>query len=87
MNQNNYYSINSTIELNFNNSHIRDISYNSFLPELSQTRSKRSQIKMEKVNNSLLFYIESTDITAFRASVSDIIGLGKIVEGTLKLIE
>ena len=86
MNQYNYYSINSTIELNFDNSHTRDISYNSFLPELSsQIRSKRSQTKMEKVNNSILFSIESTDITAFRASVSDIIGFGKIIEGTLKL--
>lgn len=87
MNQNNYYSINSTIELNFDNSHTRDISYNSFLPEMNQIRSKRSQIKMEKVNKSILFYVESTDITAFRASVSDIIGFGKIIEGTLKLTE
>ena len=85
MNQTNYYSIKSTIELNFDNSHIRDISYNSFLPELSQTRSKRSQTKMEKENNTLIFSIESTDITAFRASVSDIIGFGKIIEGTLTL--
>ncbi len=87
MNQNNYYSINSTIELKFDNSHTRDISYNSFLPELNQTRSKRSQMKMEKVNNSILFSIESTDITAFRASVSDIISFGKIIENTLKLCE
>ena len=87
MNQNNYYSINSTIELKFDNSHTRDISYNSFLPELNQIRSNRSQIKMEKVNNSLLFNVESTDITAFRASVSDIIGFGKIIENTLKLCE
>ncbi len=87
MNQNNYYSINSTIELKFDNSHTRDISYNSFLPELNQTRSKRSQIKMEKVNKSILFQVDSTDITAFRASVSDIIGFGKIIEGTLKLTE
>ena len=87
MNQNNYFSINSTIELKFVNSHTRDISYNSFLPELNQIRSKRSQIKMEKVNNSILFYVESTDITAFRASVSDIISFGKIIENTLKLCE
>ncbi len=85
MNQNNYYSINSTIELKFDNSHTRDISYNSFLPELNQTRSKRSQTKMEKVNKSIMFYVESSDITAFRASVSDIIGFGKIIEGTLTL--
>ena len=83
MNQTNFYSINSTIELKFDNSHVCDISYNSFLPELKQIRSKRSQIKMEKKNNSIIFYIESTDITAFRASVSDIIGFGKIIEGTL----
>ena len=85
MNQNNYFSINSTIELKFDNSHTRDISYNSFLPELNQIRSKRSQIKMEKVNKSIMFYVESSDITAFRASVSDIIGFGKIIEGTLTL--
>jgi tRNA threonylcarbamoyladenosine modification (KEOPS) complex Pcc1 subunit len=87
MNQNNYYSIKSTIELKFNNSQIRDISYNSFLPEFNKVKTKRSKIKMAKENNSLIFYIESTDITAFRASISDIIGFGKIIDNTLKLCE
>lgn len=87
MNQNNYFSIHSTIKLEFSTSQIRDFSYNSFLPELSNTKTKRSSIKMEKNSNSLIFSIESSDITAFRASVSDIIGLGKVIENTLKLCE
>jgi len=87
MNQNNYYSIKSTIELKFNNSQIRDISYNSFLPEFNKVKTKRSKIKMAKENNSLIFYIESTDITAFRASISNIIGFGEIIDNTLKLCE
>ncbi len=87
MSQNNYYSIRSTIELMFTNSKIRDISYDSFLPELKNTRTKRSKTDMEKKNNSLIFYIESTDITAFRGGISDIIALGKIIENSLKLCE
>jgi len=85
----NYYSIHSTIKLEFSNSQIRDFSYNSFLPEMSntKTKTKRSKVKMEKNSNSLIFSIESSDITAFRASVSDIIGLGKIIENTLNLCE
>lgn len=89
MNQNNYYSIKSSVELKFNNPQIRNISYNSFLIELNnyKSKSKRSKISMEKQQNSLMFFIESTDITAFRATINDIITLGKIVENTLKLCE
>jgi len=87
MNQNNPFTIKATVELNFENSKTRDISYNSFLPELEKLNTKRSKIKIEKKENLLIFHIESSDITAFRASISDIIGLGRIVENTLKLCE
>ncbi|MFX1256459.1 MAG: KEOPS complex subunit Pcc1 [Promethearchaeota archaeon] len=87
MNQVNYYSIQSTIELKFNNPETRDISYNSFLPEYNELKSKRSKIIIKKKNNSLIFYIKSTDITAFRASINDIIALGKIIEQTIKMCE
>ena len=87
MNLNNYISIKATVELKFIDSKTRDISYNSFLPELDKLNTKRSKIKMEKEENLLIFHIESSDITAFRASISDIIGLGRIVENTLKLCE
>ena len=82
---NEYFTIKSTVELNFDDPKTRDISYNSFLPELNRKKTERSSISMEKVKNSLVFQIESKDITAFRASVSDIIGFGKIIENTLKL--
>ena len=85
MNQNNPFTIKATVELKFIDSKTRDISYNSFLPELDKLNTKRSKIKMEKKENLLIFHIESSDITAFRASISDIIGLGRIVEDTLKL--
>jgi tRNA threonylcarbamoyladenosine modification (KEOPS) complex Pcc1 subunit len=79
------FLIKSQIELKFNNSKIRDIAFNSFFPELKKVKSKRSNIHMEKSNNSIVFSIESSDITAFRASINDIISFGKIIENTLKL--
>ena len=81
MNQTKNYSIVATVELKFNDSETRDNSFNSFFPEFSKLQTKRSNLRMEKKNNSLLFYIESADITAFRASISDVIGFGKIIEG------
>jgi len=85
MNQIKNYSIVASVELKFNDSKTRDNSYISFLPEFNKLQTKRSTIRMEKKNNSLLFFIESTDITAFRASINDIIGLGKIIEGILQI--
>lgn len=85
MENNSYFSIKSTIELKFHNSQMRDISYNSFLPEFNKLQTKRSKVRIEKSNNSLKFFIECTDITAFRATVSDIIGFGKIIDNTLEL--
>ena len=85
MNQNNIFRIKAIIELKFTNSETCDISYNSFLPELNKQKSKRSQIRLEKKNDSLIFYVESTDITAFRASINDVIGFGKVIEGVLEI--
>jgi len=87
MNQNNPFTIKATVELKFIDSKTRDISYNSFLPELDKLNTKRSKIKMEKKENLLIFHIESSDITAFRASISDIIGFSRIVENSLGLCE
>lgn len=85
MNQSNPFSIKSTVELKFNNLETRDIAYNSFLPEFDKIKTERSKITIENSGNSLIFNIECTDITAFRASVSEIIGFGKIVENTIEL--
>ena len=85
MNQTNLFSIKATIELKFTNSKTCDISYNSFLPEFDKLTTKRTKIKIEKKENLLIFHIESSDITAFRASINDIISFSKIVENTLKL--
>jgi len=87
MNQKNSFSINSTIEFEFRNSHIRDYSYNSFLPEFNKLQTPRSSVLMEKKENSLLFIIKCSDITAFRASISDIIGFGKIINNCIELCE
>jgi tRNA threonylcarbamoyladenosine modification (KEOPS) complex Pcc1 subunit len=83
----NYFSINSLIELQFENSHQRNIAYNSFLPEFGKVKTERSNISISKEENSIVFEINSTDITAYRASVNEIITFGKIVDNCLLLIE
>ena len=86
MNHKSFLSIKSTIELIFNDPSSRDISYNSFIPEIKKLQTKRSILSIEKKNiNSLFFKIESNDITAFRASINEITSFGKIIENTLKI--
>ena len=85
---NNYFSIKSTIEFQFESSQIRDISFNSFLPEFKGLKSKRSNISIEKKNDtSLIFEIKSYDITAFRASINEVINFGKVVTDSMKIVE
>ena len=86
MSKNNFFTIKSTIEFNFKDSNSCEIAYNSFLPELNSRKSKRSIIFMEKKDTTLFFKIESTDITAFRSSVNEIIGFGKIIDNTLRIV-
>ena len=87
MNKNNFYTIKSTLELKFKTSKLCDISYNSFLPEFNIVTSKRSTISMKKEEYSLIFQIDSNDITAFRASINEIISFGKVIDNTLKIVE
>jgi len=87
MNKNNFYTIKSTLELKFKTSKLCDISYNSFLPEFNIVKSKRSTISMKKEEYSLIFQIDSNDITAFRASINEIISFGKVIDNTLKIVE
>ncbi len=82
---NTHFSIKSSIQFQFDNSQLRDMAYNSYLPEIKKLQTKRSKVIMEKNSNLLLFDVECTDITAFRASISDIVSLGKIIEATKKL--
>ncbi len=77
----------SRIEIEFKDEEIRDISYNSFIPELSQLSRKRTSLNIEKGKNSIIFIVTATDITAFRAAVSDIINFGKILEKSKKLLK
>ncbi|MHA1343444.1 MAG: KEOPS complex subunit Pcc1 [Promethearchaeota archaeon] len=81
------FSIKSYVELQFKDSRKLEKSYNSFIPEFEKLKTKRTEIKIEKKNNALIFYIESSDITAFRATISEIITFGKIIENTIKLCE
>ncbi len=88
MNQNSNFTLKSIIEFQFKNSRIRTISYNSFLPDLKKLQTKRSKILIEKKNsNNVVFNVESKDITAFRASINEIISFGKIIENSLKIID
>jgi len=86
--QNNSFSIKSIIELQFKTSQIRDISYNSFLPEFTKLQTKRSEVYMEKKDDStIIFEIKSNDITAFRASINEIISFGKVIDNTLRIVD
>ncbi len=88
MSQNEIFSIESLIELKFNNSDTRDISYNSFVPEIRKLQTQRSKVLIEKKNrNILIFKIVSNDITAFRASINEIISFGKIIDNTISITE
>ncbi len=88
MSQKNSFLIKSTIEFQFKTSKIRDISYNSFLPEFTKLQTKRSEVFMEKKNNtSIVFNIKSNDITAFRASINEIISFGKVIDNTSRIVD
>ena len=88
MSNNNSFSIKSTIEFQFDTSQIRDISFNSFLPEFKRLKTKRSEISIEKKNSlGIVFNIKSSDITAFRASVNEIISFGKIISDSIKIVD
>ena len=88
MNQAKPFTIESTIEFAFNETRLRDISYNSFIPEIKKLQTNRSQVLIEKKNQlNLIFKVESNDITAFRASVNEIISFGKVITNTMKIIE
>ncbi|NHJ20564.1 MAG: hypothetical protein EAX91_06460 [Candidatus Lokiarchaeota archaeon] len=87
MEKNTSFKIKSTIEILFKNPDLCNISYNSFLPEFNIQKSKRSKISLQKQEKSLIFQIESNDITAFRASINEIISFGRILEGVLKIVK
>lgn len=88
MSKNNYFSIKSTIEFQFNSSQIRDIAYNSFLPEFSKLQTKRSEVFIEKKNEkSMIFKIKSNDITSYRASINEIINFGKVFTNSLNIVD
>jgi len=88
MNKNKLFTIESIIKLDFNDSHIRDISYNSFIPEIKKLQTNRSKVLVEKQNDcKLVFKVESCDITAFRASMNEIISFGKVIDNTLQIAE
>lgn len=88
MSKNISFSIKSTIEFQFNTSQTRDISFNSFLPEFKRLQTKRSKISIEKKNSSnIVFEIISSDITAFRASINEIISFGKVITESMKIVD
>ncbi|MFX0038587.1 MAG: KEOPS complex subunit Pcc1 [Promethearchaeota archaeon] len=88
MNNNNFFSIKSTIEFQFKNTQIRDLSFNSFLPEFQHLKTKRSKISIEKKNDLIIvFKIISNDITAFRASINEIISFGKIITDSMMIVD
>ena len=79
------FFIKSNVELIFSDPKLSKFAYESFLPELNSKKSDRSVIHMRLNNESLVFNIESTDITAYRASINEIINLGKIIDETLEV--
>jgi tRNA threonylcarbamoyladenosine modification (KEOPS) complex Pcc1 subunit len=81
------FSIQSTIKFTFKNSDLCSYCYNAFNPELNSFEFKRSNLLMEKKDNSLIFTVKSNDITAFRASVNEIISFGKVVDQSIYISE
>jgi len=86
--QNKNLKVESTVILKFNDSYTRDISYNSFIPEIKNLQTDRSKIMIEKDNKqTIIFKIKANDITAFRATMNEVIIFGKIVDNTKQLVE
>jgi len=87
MNKNNLLIIKSTVEFQFKTPELCNYSYNSILPEFNEVqKSKRSTISLKKEEKSLIFSIESKDITAFRATINEIISFGRIFEGVMNIV-
>lgn len=88
MSSHNFYSISSTIQFNFESTPLRDYSYKAYQPELDIFETDRSNVVMNKKGSHILeFRIESKDITAFRATINDVVSFGKILEGVSFLRE
>jgi len=79
------FSIESQVVIKFSNSDLCNIAYQSFLPDFNTKSSPRSKITMEKNNSSLIFSIKSIDITAFRASINEIINYFRIIDNTFEI--
>ena len=86
MNKNSLLNIKSRLEFVFSTPELCNYSYNSILPEFEIQKSKRSTISLKKEENSLIFLIESKDITAFRATINEFISFGRIFEGVLNIV-
>ena len=87
MKQKGPFFIKTRIELVFSNPELSRFAYNSFLPDLNSKKSNRSVINVKLSDKTLLFYIKSRDITAYRASINEIINLGKIIEDTIEIYD
>lgn len=74
------FFIESSTQVTFPTQRVCDSCYQSFLPELNEFQTDRSMLTMEKTDRCIIFDIKSKDITAFRATMSSIIGFGKIFE-------
>ena len=87
MKQKGPFFIKTRIELVFSNPELSRFAYNSFLPDLNSKKSNRSVINVKLSDKALLIYIKSRDITAYRASINEIINLGKIIEDTIEIYD
>ncbi|MBY9003127.1 MAG: CTAG/PCC1 family protein [Candidatus Lokiarchaeota archaeon] len=85
MENQNFFSIESQVVIKFSNPNLCNIAYQSFLPDFNTKLSPRSKITMDKNNSSLIFNINSNDITAFRASINEIINNFRIFDHTLEI--
>ena len=81
------FTLKTQVGFNFTDSEIRDHSFESYLPEVEKLNTHRSKLEMKKNGDlELIFMIECADITAFRATMSDIISFGKIIEQGIQLV-
>lgn len=79
MDKKDIFTIESQVVIKCSNSNLCNIAYQSLLPDFNAKSSSRSRLTIDKKKTSLIFTVNSSDITAFRASINEIINFGRII--------
>ncbi len=80
----NRVSIKTTVQLDSLDE--ADFMYNSLIPEVKDHHFERSQILMELEGSSLIFTVNSLDITAAKANISSVLRWISLVTELIQII-